>query len=844
MLKLRLLGPPNILAGDREVHLPSQKAQALLYYLAAEGDRPFSRSHVIALLWEESSEREGRNSLSTVLTRLRQTLPVFPLVADGDTLAWQTSPDVWVDTALVARELKTAGEGGSAGQSAQTGDRHALRALEEIADLWRGSFLEGFAVRDSASYEEWLRLQREHWQQRWLGLLWRLVQGFQAAGDFPRAIVYAQKALAVDPLQERFHRAVMNLRYQAGDRAAALAQYRVCVGVMREELGAEPDPETSALYEAILQGRLSRPLAKVGVATPPPPVPVPPPAIRRPRPVIPLVGRQPELTALLRHLTTTAQSGQGRLVAIQGEAGIGKSRLVEELLWRITDTPAGSTAAGREEHASSLYPGQAFELRPSGPKVLNRLKGRTVSSSPVANAVKEAGRWTILVGHSHEAEQGLAYHPFIEALEPILPYLDYDLLGVPDVWLAEVNRLLPDLATYRPSLPTPLRLDPQHEQRRLFEGIARFMAALCMPLLVVLEDLHWADEGTLQLLAYLVRHEAARPILFLITLRAEDAREDLTGLLRTLEREERLAWLSLGRLTSDATVALSRWVWLRWPRLRAGTSSESLSTADTISLLREMAREGIDYLGERLYRETEGNPLFAVETVRSLIESGALQTGSGGADLSKLVLPDSVQAVIQARLARLEPHSREFLNAASIFRRGFDFEETRAVSGQSEDTALDALEALLKAQIVYEYAGSPVRRAQVQDVAGRLAPVAPGSAGGESQAPEYVFGHDKIRQVVYEELSNARQRVFHRRVVDFLRPSIESAGAMRNTLVERLAYHAYQGQVWDQALEWSQQAAAAAVLVFAYGTASILYEHALGCLAHLPPTAPDRSRSR
>src|SRR5262245_53603311 len=97
MLSLRLLGAPSILDDGREVHLPSQKAQALLFYLTAEYQRGFARGQLIALLWEESSDREGRNSLSTVLTRLRQALPVFPMRADGDTLAWQALPDMWVD---------------------------------------------------------------------------------------------------------------------------------------------------------------------------------------------------------------------------------------------------------------------------------------------------------------------------------------------------------------------------------------------------------------------------------------------------------------------------------------------------------------------------------------------------------------------------------------------------------------------------------------------------------------------------------------------------------------------------------------------------------------------------
>lgn len=159
MLRLRLLGAPSLSDGARELYLPSQKAQALLFYLAAESERSFSRSQVIALLWEESSEREGRNSLSTALTRLRQALPLFPLRSEGDTLAWQATPDVWVDL----HDFQAAAQPTQAG-----GTAHRIDQLETAAGLYRGSFLDGFSVRDSATYDEWLRLERERWQQRWL----------------------------------------------------------------------------------------------------------------------------------------------------------------------------------------------------------------------------------------------------------------------------------------------------------------------------------------------------------------------------------------------------------------------------------------------------------------------------------------------------------------------------------------------------------------------------------------------------------------------------------------------------------------------------------------------------
>src|SRR3954453_8536258 len=282
MLRLRLLGAPLVLDDAREIYMPSQKAQALLCYLAAEADRSFARGQIIALLWEESSEREGRNSLSTVLTRLRQSLPVFPLRAEGDTLAWQATSDVWVDlhafqSASHPVQLERGAHAGDPSvrppaslSKGQDSAAQRMQRLEQAAGLYRGDFLDGFSVRDSASYDEWLRLERERWQQRWLNVLEQLIEGYAAAGAWMQALDHARRATIADPLQERFHRALMQLHYQAGDRAAALAQYRICRDVLDRELGVEPDVETNALYQSIAEGSLER-----GARQPAPPAPQP-----------------------------------------------------------------------------------------------------------------------------------------------------------------------------------------------------------------------------------------------------------------------------------------------------------------------------------------------------------------------------------------------------------------------------------------------------------------------------------------------------------------------------------------------------------------------------------------
>ena len=719
VLRLRLLGPAQVEAGDPpvQVDLAAHKGAALMFYLAARPDQAVTRTQLIALLWEASDEQEGRNSLSTALSRLRRALPDAPIVALADSLAWRADVNrgAWTDLAALA---------------ALTRPGASREDLDRAVALWRGPFLEGFDLRGCPDWDEWLELERTTWQQRMLQALERAAEAHAADNDWSGALAHARRALAIDPLQERFHRQVMWLHERAGDRAAALAHYRGAAQTLATELGVEPDPSTQRLYREIVScGRADITAGRpAGIARE---------RVARKQPQFPLVGRQAPLGQLLTAAEEVA-AGRGKLVVIEGEEGIGKSRLVEEVVWLVDGEPARG-------------------LRP-------------------------APRWTVLVGACHASERGLPYHPFVDLLSAAVAAFGTDV-PVSDVWLAEVARLVPDLVEQRPDLPTPARLDPQQEARRLFEGAARFLGALPTPRLVIIEDLHWADEGSLRLLDYLAHHEALQSTLVVTTARSEDVDEHLLGTLRGLERQRLLERVELGPLAVEATV----------------------------QLVRDVVQEDVRQLGQQLHAETEGNPLFAVETIRSLLESGDLQLGAA-ARLGRTPLPESVQAAIRARLARLDPDAHELARAAAVLGGDVDFDHARAVAGQDEDRALEALERLLSTHLLREVTG---------DVGEAL----------------YSFSHDKVRQVVYDDLSAARRRVQHRRALDVLC----QPGA--HTPAERLAYHALRAQAWDQAVRWCQAAADAAVAVFAYSSAAPLFEQALDALDRLPSSTEQQAHS-
>jgi len=141
-----LLGRPSVESRSGPVKIASHKAKALLWYLASQPNQEFSRSHLAALLWADSSEQEGRQSLSTTLNRLRQALPCCPIEAHNDRLSWYESSDVWVDTTLF-RKLTTG-----------TTD---IATLAEAVELWRGPFLEGYSVPQAEAYEGWLQQEAQ-----------------------------------------------------------------------------------------------------------------------------------------------------------------------------------------------------------------------------------------------------------------------------------------------------------------------------------------------------------------------------------------------------------------------------------------------------------------------------------------------------------------------------------------------------------------------------------------------------------------------------------------------------------------------------------------------------------
>ncbi len=311
-LAISLLGGFQARVGASTIRLPTRKTQALLAYLALHPGQPHDREKIQGLLWPDAPPRQAQASLRQTLFTLRKTLPgtsAAALLTTATTVALDAS-HLSVDVAILERHV-----------GADTRE-----ALEGVASLYAGHLLEAFVV-DEAPFDQWIENERSRLREVALGTLERLLDLQAVAGEPERAIQTALHSLRLDPLRESTHRALMHLYAASGRRGAAVQQYRSLVSALARELGVEPDSQTKRLHDEILRVDSS-----VGAPTPASsPRPAPLDTLPRSAPALPrpLLGRDAEVTRI-RQALDDAWSGAGELSLLSGDAGVGKTRILEE----------------------------------------------------------------------------------------------------------------------------------------------------------------------------------------------------------------------------------------------------------------------------------------------------------------------------------------------------------------------------------------------------------------------------------------------------------------------------------------------------------------------------------
>ncbi len=340
---------------------------------------------------------------------------------------------------------------------------------------------------------------------------------------------------------------------------------------------------------------------------------------------------------------------------------------------------------------------------------------------------------------------------------------------------AELARFAPEIETKLGPLPASPSLPASEERLRLFDHVARFVQKLAAPagLLLFVDDLHWADQGTLSLLNYLLRRLRNDRMLFLAAYREVelDRSHPLAAALVDWNRERLATRLTLGRLTQDNTA---------------------------VQLAGLLGRSQVsDEFSQVVFRETEGNPFFIEEVVKALVEQGAIFREQGRWErkgIGELAIPQSIKEAVGRRLNRLSHATGEILATAAALGKQFEFAELAAVSPESEDALLDALDEATTAQLI-----------------------TPGS--GDS----FLFTHDKIREVLVEEINPIRRRRLHRRIGEGLEALY---GANAGSQAQVMAYHFSQSGDLRRTLAYSMQAAANAEHLYAHDEALGFYRQA------------------
>ncbi len=737
MVQFRLLGPLEAQDGERRVELGRPKQRVLLAVLLVHANHVVSLDRLVEELWGAEPPPQAAASLQTYVSNLRRALePGRPARAPSRVLVSQPPGYrlvVGAGDLDAARFAALAGEGHrllEAGRPAA-----AARVLREGLALWRGPALaevadEGFAQAERNRLEE-LRVA---------ALEDRLAADLDLGGH-AAAVAELEELAGRYPFRERLAGLLMLALYRSGRQAEALQAFQAARHALAEELGIDPGRWLRQLETGILR-------QDPGLDwTPPPQEPGPPPGgtggsageadsmlaasvTQRPAAAADeLVGRDDQLAAL-EGVLAGARDGRGRVVLVAGEPGIGKTRLAEE--------------AARRAAAAGIQ---------------------------------------VAWGRCHEGDGAPALWPWAHVVRQLTAELAPGqlaaMLGPSAAWLGP---LMPELAGPARPAGAGRLADLGAARFQLNQAVAGLLQRLAdtRPLLVVVDDLHWADAPSLSLLAFLAADLKDASLVVLGTYRDVEVvpGRPLADTLGALAREPVVERISLGGLDRAGVARLVG-------RTIGGRPPEPLVQAVA------------DRCG--------GNPFFITELLR-LLQSERRLAAPDAAVAARREVPVGVRDVLRARLARLPAQTATLLMVAAVAGRGFDLDLIEAVTGLDDEPALDAAEAAVLAGLVLE---------------------------DDRAAGRYRFAHALVRETIYEDISRARRARLHARVADAL---VATRSAEPEPAAE-MAYHCWQAAPVigaARALPHLLRAGEQAVAQLAYEAADEQFKRALELADQLP----------
>jgi DNA-binding SARP family transcriptional activator len=709
-MDFNILGPIEVIEGDRPIALTGAKQRALLGVLLLHANEVVSSDRLIDELWPGDGREEATKKLQMAVSRLRKALAAGQPAAAETSVIVTRSPgyELRVDPQRldIARfEILV----DQARERLERGD--PLRAREHLdaaLGLWRGPPFADLA------YESFAQAEIARVDELRLGALETRVQAELALGHHDQVVAELEALISDHPYRERLRGLLMLALYRSDRQADALQAYQDARRALVEELGIEPGEWLRALERGILAQDPALQLVPGRRQV------VADPAADTARSAF--VGRATELGELVAGLDD-AFAGRGRLFLLMGEPGIGKSRLADELI-----VHAGARGA------------------------------------------------RVLVGRCWEAGGAPAYWPWVQSMRTYLHDVPPDAvqpeLGAGAADLAEI---LPELRRRFPDLPEAPSPTSEGARLRLFEAATSLLlsAARDRPVVLVLDDLHAADEPSLLLLRFVAREIAASRVLMICAYRDVDPalRDPLSSAMAELVREPHTALIQLAGLAEHDV-------------------AEYLEVATGVQPAPSRVHA--------IHAETDGNPLFLSEIVRLLAGEADVTNGD-----AKLRIPAGVRAVISRRVGRLSERCQELLVSASVMGREFGIDALAQLSELSHRELLGVLDEAMAERVLGEVPASP----------GRLR-----------------FGHALIRDTLYEDLTPALRMRLHHDVATAL--EAVHAGELEPHLAE-LAQHYFAAApagAADQAIEYARRAGDRASFQLAHEEAVRLYRMAIDAL--------------
>ena len=693
ILKISLFGDFYLTYDDKPLKgLGSLQLQSLLTYLLLNRHTSVSRQKLASLYWSDISDAEGLTNLRRKLYRLRKILPDADrfIEIDSKTIRWLPDAPFWLDVV----EFETAIALGATAEQNKDIKTQSI-ALKTASELYQGELL-------TSCDDDWLIPERDRLQQLAIANLEKLIALLKRQRDFNAAIIRANQLLKLDPYYEPGYLILMQLHREKGDRASALQTYHQCMTLLREELGVDPSANIQALYQSLLADD-----SVSEVATTSQTLAIEPTIFTASITVssnFSLVGRKQEWQKIVNWRDAISLTP---LLLITGEAGIGKTRLLEEI---VTTTKENLVLWGSGFEAERLRPYGAW---------IDAL--RTLPSELTATLPSELS-WLLLEGNTESVED---------------PSIFYDAVGL------FLTQLVPQQA------------------------------------ILIFDDLQWLDEASIALLHYVVRSLCRSPIKFICTARPQELNQNQlgTGFLRALRRDLKIKEIELKPLEC----------------------TEIDELVQNFLSHRDFKPQAIVDL-QRIYQDSGGNPLFAIETARAISEGGTSNLGN----LTNLV---------GDRLNRLDESARELLPWAAALGRSFEPILLARVADFSLTKLFAAIDCLERQGILRPNPRNPER---------------------------YDFVHEIILRVAYERLSAPQRKLVHLQIAQKLNQQANSERTNPWEIANHIAYHAAKGGDALLAATSSLQAAKRCLSLFAYAEAAQLSKQGIEYCQKLD--APTRAK--